>query len=108
MLFVADVAQRRGLLTGLHPALERAIGPRINHPAALEILSRCGGPAGALCAALTAAAGSGGDPVEAIGEYEPRMREYGYAAVEASRRAETEMGTRGNSLMFTLYRRFAR
>ncbi|TDQ00582.1 transposase [Labedaea rhizosphaerae] len=35
----------RGLLTGLHPALERAIGPRVTHPAALEILSRCGGPA---------------------------------------------------------------
>ncbi|WP_370935063.1 IS110 family transposase [Amycolatopsis sp. cg13] len=36
----------RGLLTGIHPALERAIGPRISHPAVLEILSRCGGPAG--------------------------------------------------------------
>ncbi len=35
----------RGLLTGIHPALEHAIGPRISHPAALEILSRCGGPA---------------------------------------------------------------
>ncbi|MYW94332.1 IS110 family transposase [Amycolatopsis rubida] len=36
----------RGLLTGIHPALERALGPRISHPAVLEILSRCGGPAG--------------------------------------------------------------
>ncbi|MYW91814.1 IS110 family transposase, partial [Amycolatopsis rubida] len=36
----------RGLLTGVHPALERAIGPRTAHPAVLEILSRCGGPAG--------------------------------------------------------------
>ncbi|MCP2331683.1 Transposase [Actinoalloteichus cyanogriseus DSM 43889] len=36
----------RGLLTGIHPALERVIGPRISHPAVLEILSRCGGPAG--------------------------------------------------------------
>ncbi|SDN04208.1 IS110 family RNA-guided transposase [Allokutzneria albata] len=36
----------RGLLTGIHPALERAIGARIAHPAVLEILSRCGGPAG--------------------------------------------------------------
>jgi transposase len=36
----------RGLLTGIHPALERAIGPKISHPAVLEILSRCGGPAG--------------------------------------------------------------
>lgn len=35
-----------GLLTGVHPALERAIGPRISHPAVLEILSRCGGPVG--------------------------------------------------------------
>jgi transposase len=36
----------RGLLTGLHPALERVLGPRIAHPAVLEILSRCGGPTG--------------------------------------------------------------
>ncbi|MEV6449665.1 IS110 family transposase [Amycolatopsis sp. NPDC051716] len=36
----------RGLLTGIHPTLEHAIGPRISHPAVLEILSRCGGPAG--------------------------------------------------------------
>jgi hypothetical protein len=36
----------RGLLTGIHPALERAIGPKISHPAVLEILSHCGGPAG--------------------------------------------------------------
>jgi transposase len=36
----------RGLLTGIHPALERAIGPRITHPAVLEILSRFGGPTG--------------------------------------------------------------
>ncbi|WP_068165736.1 IS110 family transposase [Rhodococcus phenolicus] len=36
----------RGLLTGIHPALERVLGPRINHLAVLEILSRYGGPAG--------------------------------------------------------------
>lgn len=36
----------RGLLTGIHPALERALGPRVAHPAVLEILSRFGGPAG--------------------------------------------------------------
>lgn len=36
----------RGLLTGIHPAFERAIGPRISHLAVLEILSRCGGPTG--------------------------------------------------------------
>ncbi|SUE28347.1 IS110 family transposase [Nocardia farcinica] len=36
----------RGLLTGIHPALERVLGPRVAHPAVLEILSRCGGPEG--------------------------------------------------------------
>ncbi|UAK31250.1 IS110 family transposase [Nocardia asteroides] len=36
----------RGLLTSIHPGLERVLGPRISHPAVLEILSRCGGPAG--------------------------------------------------------------
>jgi transposase len=36
----------RGLLTGIHPALEHAIGPKVSHPAVLEILSRCGGPTG--------------------------------------------------------------
>lgn len=36
----------RGLLTSLHPALERVLGPRTAHPAVLEILSRCGGPTG--------------------------------------------------------------
>jgi hypothetical protein len=36
----------RGLLTGIHPALERVLVPRIPHPAVLQILSRCGGPEG--------------------------------------------------------------
>ncbi|MEV4758932.1 IS110 family transposase [Micromonospora sp. NPDC049559] len=36
----------RGLLTQIHPALERVLGPKIAHPAVLELLSRCGGPAG--------------------------------------------------------------
>jgi hypothetical protein len=36
----------RGLLTGIHPALERVLGPKAAHPAVLEILSRCGGPVG--------------------------------------------------------------
>lgn len=36
----------RGLLNSIHPALERVLGPRIAHPAVLEILSRCGGPTG--------------------------------------------------------------
>lgn len=34
----------RGLPTSFHPALERVVGPRVAHLAALEILSRCGGP----------------------------------------------------------------
>jgi transposase len=36
----------RGLLTHIHPALERAIGPKMDHKAVLELLSRHGGPAG--------------------------------------------------------------
>ncbi|GAA4472483.1 IS110 family transposase [Phytohabitans houttuyneae] len=36
----------RGLLTQIHPPLERVLGPKIQHPAVLELLSRCGGPAG--------------------------------------------------------------
>jgi transposase len=41
------VANRiRGLLTQIHPALERVLGPKISHPAVLQLLSRCGGPTG--------------------------------------------------------------
>ena len=36
----------RGLLTGIHPALERVLGPKAAHPAVLEILIGCGGPTG--------------------------------------------------------------
>src|SRR4029453_14993969 len=36
----------RGLLTQIHPALERLLGPKGQHKAVLELLSRCGGPAG--------------------------------------------------------------
>ncbi|BCJ69601.1 hypothetical protein GCM10009779_09360 [Polymorphospora rubra] len=36
----------RGLLTQIHPALERVLGPKIGHKATLELLSRCGGPTG--------------------------------------------------------------
>jgi transposase len=36
----------RGLLTSIHPALERVLGPKITHQAALQILSHCGGPTG--------------------------------------------------------------
>jgi transposase len=36
----------RGLLTQIHPALERVLGPKVQHPAVLELLTRCGGPTG--------------------------------------------------------------
>ena len=36
----------RGLLTQIHPAVERVLGPKVQHPAVLELLSRCGGPNG--------------------------------------------------------------
>ncbi|MBR7832213.1 transposase [Actinospica durhamensis] len=34
----------RGLLTAIHPGLERVIGPRIHHPAVLDLLERYGSP----------------------------------------------------------------
>jgi hypothetical protein len=44
---VTRIANRiRGLLTQIHPALERVLGPKVQHPAVLELLSRCGGPVG--------------------------------------------------------------
>jgi 2-polyprenyl-6-methoxyphenol hydroxylase-like FAD-dependent oxidoreductase len=58
-----------------------------------------------LCRLLTA---DGADVVAAIGDYERQMREYGYAAVAASRQAEAETGARRNRLLFWLYRRLAR
>src|SRR5690606_30623715 len=36
----------RGLLTHIHPALERVLGPKLDGKAALELLIRHGGPAG--------------------------------------------------------------
>lgn len=36
----------RGLLTQIHPALERVLGPKVQTTAVLELLSRFGGPAG--------------------------------------------------------------
>ena len=36
----------RGLLTQIHPALERVIGPKVSTTVVLELLSRFGGPAG--------------------------------------------------------------
>lgn len=35
-----------GLLTQIHPGLERVLGPKVQHKAVLELLSRCGEPAG--------------------------------------------------------------
>jgi transposase len=39
------VNRLRGLLTQVHPSLERALGPRIQHPAVLGLLERFGSPA---------------------------------------------------------------
>ncbi|MGH3201585.1 MAG: FAD-dependent oxidoreductase [Streptosporangiaceae bacterium] len=58
-----------------------------------------------LCRMLTT---DGSDVVAAIGDYEQQMREYGYAAVAASRQAEAQTGARRNRLLFWLYRRLAR
>jgi 2-polyprenyl-6-methoxyphenol hydroxylase-like FAD-dependent oxidoreductase len=60
--------------------------------------------AGLLCGTLTAAAARGADVVAAIGDYERQMREYGYAAVAASRQAEAETGARRHRALFWLYR----
>jgi 2-polyprenyl-6-methoxyphenol hydroxylase-like FAD-dependent oxidoreductase len=59
-----------------------------------------------LCSALTTAAD--GDITTAIGQYEHHMRDYGYAAVAASAKAETERGTLRNPLLSWLFRRVAR
>ncbi|GAA0903618.1 IS110 family transposase [Virgisporangium aurantiacum] len=64
---VTRVSNRiRGLLTQIHPALERVLGPKVQHPAVLEVLSRCGGPAG-----LRAAGGA--KLVEIVKPRAPRM-----------------------------------
>jgi len=64
--------------------------------------------AGQLCRVLTDAAPGERGLLAAIGEYESGMREYGNAAVEASRQAEAETGARHNGLMFWLYRHLSR
>jgi len=53
------------------------------------------------------AAARDSDLIVAVGAYERQMRDYGYAAVAASRQAEAETGARHNRLMFWLYRRMA-
>jgi 2-polyprenyl-6-methoxyphenol hydroxylase-like FAD-dependent oxidoreductase len=60
-----------------------------------------------LCRELTSTAGSD-DIATAIGQYEHQMRDYGYAAVAASAKAEAERGTMGSPLLSWLYRRVAR
>ncbi|MDE0547681.1 IS110 family transposase [Microbacterium sp. C7(2022)] len=43
---ITQVSNRiRGLLTQIHPALERVIGPRLDHPAMLDLLQRYPSPA---------------------------------------------------------------
>jgi 2-polyprenyl-6-methoxyphenol hydroxylase-like FAD-dependent oxidoreductase len=55
----------------------------------------------------SAAAADGADVVTAIADYERQMRQYGYAAVAASQKAEAETGARRNRPLFWLYRRLA-
>lgn len=57
-----------------------------------------------LCRTLTAAA----DTTTAIGRYENRMRDYGYAALTASAKAEAERGALRNPLLSWLFRRAGR
>jgi 2-polyprenyl-6-methoxyphenol hydroxylase-like FAD-dependent oxidoreductase len=64
--------------------------------------------AGLLCGLLTEAAAEGTSLLAAVGEYERQMREYGYAAVAASRKAEAQTGVRGSGLMSWLHGRLAR
>jgi 2-polyprenyl-6-methoxyphenol hydroxylase-like FAD-dependent oxidoreductase len=61
--------------------------------------------AATLCEALT---GGGDDIVAAIGGYEERMRDYGFAAVEASRQAESQTARRGNPLWLRILSRVPR
>jgi len=64
--------------------------------------------AGVLCRSLTQAVASGDSVTNAVGAYEAEMRDYGFAAVEASRQAEMETGARGSRLGLWLYKRLAR
>lgn len=64
--------------------------------------------AGLLCGLLAEAEPDEASLLAAVGEYERQMVEYGYAAVAASREAETENAARGSGLMYWLYRRLAR
>lgn len=64
--------------------------------------------ASVLCKALASAPSDNDGLLAAIGGYEAEMREYGYAAVEASNKAAADMAGRRGGLMFWLYRQLAR
>ncbi|HEY2672538.1 MAG TPA: NAD(P)/FAD-dependent oxidoreductase [Rugosimonospora sp.] len=59
--------------------------------------------AGLLCEALAGAAGDPTAIVEAIGGYEERLRDYGFAAVRASREAEATTARRGRGPWLWLF-----
>lgn len=56
----------RGLLTQIHPHLERVLGPRLDHPAVLEVLAQHGTPTSLLQAGRD-------DLVELLRPHAPRM-----------------------------------
>lgn len=58
--------------------------------------------AGVLCRLITAS--SPGGLTDAIGDYERQMRQYGFAAVQASQDAEAQMGARRHRVWFWLGR----
>lgn len=57
----------RGLLTQIHPALERVLGPRLDHPAVLDLLQRHPSPA-------SLAAASEKSLANKLSKLAPRMR----------------------------------
>jgi 2-polyprenyl-6-methoxyphenol hydroxylase-like FAD-dependent oxidoreductase len=61
--------------------------------------------AGVLSTALLGAGPDSDDLLAAIGGYEERMRDYGFAAVAASREAEASTGARRNRLLFWVLNR---
>ncbi len=63
--------------------------------------------AGLLCRTLAGAGPGGSALLAAVGDYEERLREYGFAAVRASRQAEAEMGARRRGMMRWLPRHLA-
>jgi 2-polyprenyl-6-methoxyphenol hydroxylase-like FAD-dependent oxidoreductase len=65
--------------------------------ALLDAANLCAALTGTLAGSTPAKITGGGDLVEAIGGYEERMRDYGFAAVEASRQAESDAARAGRS-----------